>query len=153
MIKENYDVNAFTCAIISRGEKNCEIINFDKNIMVENSALDVIEYLCNYFGSSFSGRIEGSRFLLGSFYKLPIIIEEGSESIFFPTTSYKNRKCSWVSLNMIKDYHRENLETRVIFDNGYEIFLPVSFDSFETQVLRASKLLLTLKRRKQKNEE
>ena len=34
------------------------------------------EFSCKYFGSSFEGRILGSKNILGSVYKAPIIVEE-----------------------------------------------------------------------------
>ena len=68
--------------------------------------------------------------------------------IFFPTTSYESDTCAWISLNNISNYKREENHVKVIFQNNTSIDLNISYESFENQVLRATKLLLILKSRK-----
>lgn len=150
MLKEEFEVNKGTCAIISLGNDRVKIIGNDEKEYSGN-VMKAIEYGCNYYGSSFAGRLEGSKFLLGSYYKLPIIMEEESETIFFPTHSYRSDECCWIALGKINDYLRQEYGVKVIFDNEKTLNLPISYDSFETQVFRATKLLLTLKQRKQKS--
>lgn len=150
MEKEEIEVNKSTCAVIPINDKRCKIIS-NRDCDIAFSALEVIEYTCKYFGSSFIGRVEGSKFLLGSFYKLPIIIEEQTETIFFPTHSYKHKNCAWLSLNLIKSYKRSGYQVEVVFTNGKSIFIPISYESFEAQMFRSARLLLTLQKRNKKN--
>lgn len=146
MEKEDIEINKSTCAIIPIDSSHCKVV-CEKDYNLSFSTMEVIDYTCKYFGSSFNGRVEGSRFLLGSFYKLPIIIEEQTETIFFPTHSYKNKECAWLSLNLIKEYKKSGYNVEVIFNNGKKIFLPISFDSFEAQLFCSTKLLLMLQKR------
>jgi len=151
METKEIEVNRGTCAIISLDKEMCKIINeSEKEQVLKMPTIDIIEYGCRFFGSSFAGRVEGSKFLLGSCYKLPIIIEEQNEMIFFPTHSYRNEKCAWISLNHINEYKKDDYGVKLKFNNGKIISLPISFESFEAQFFRATKLLLTLRKRKQK---
>lgn len=150
MKTEDYEINKSTCAIIPVEKGKIKIIG-ERDYKLEGCVMDAIEYGCCFYGSSFAGRVEGSKFLLGSFYKLPIIMEEESETIFFPTHSYRHAKCSWIALGKIHEYVKCGYNVKIVFNNGKTLILPVSYDSLETQIFRATKLLLTLKHRKEKN--
>ena len=150
MGNEEFEVNNGTCAIVPISSKESKILG-DKEYVANKSALKVLEYGCRFYGSSFAGRLEGSKFLLGSCYKLPIILEEETETVFFPTHSYRHDYCSWIALNKIKNYCKQEYDVKVEFLTGKTIVLPLSYDSFETQIFRATKLLLALKQRKQKS--
>lgn len=147
MEKVDYEINTQTCAIMPVDEKNIKIIG-EETFELKAKTNEIIEYGCRYYGSSFLGRVEGSKFLLGMRYKLPIILEEEKETILFPTHSYKNKACSWISLNKIKGYNVNTNGLEVLFHNNKSVVLPISLDSFESQMLRATKLLLNLRQRK-----
>ena len=71
--------------------------------------------------------------------------------VFFPTTSSESNNCIWISLNNISSYEEKDFSTVVTFTTGQRKIVDISLESFENQVLRASKLLLILKKRKQSN--
>lgn len=150
MKNDEIEVNRGVCAIIPIDDNHCKIIN-EKDVKTNMSTMKVIENGCKFYGSSFEGRIEGSRYLLGPCYKLPIIIEEMTETILFPTHSYKHKKCSWISFSQVKEYVKVGYNVKVIFYNNKSLVLPISYESFEMQILRSTKLLLTLKKRKEKS--
>ena len=81
-------------------------------------------------------------------YKLPIVIEEKHEIIFFPTKSTNHKDCEWIALNNIYSYEKNGFSTVVTFKNGVKIPFNISIESFENQLLRASKLHLIIKNRK-----
>ena len=151
MINEDYEINSSTCALIPKINLSTVIIEQEKSINILKPIKKILEYNCAYFGSSFQGRIVGSKYALGSKYKLPIIIEETRELIFFPTLSFENNNCMWISLNNIVYYQKCGNYTEVTFKNNKKLKVQMSYHSFENQFLRATKLLLILKSRK--NEE
>lgn len=148
MYTEKYEINSSTCALIPNNNFSTRIVETYNIINVPDSVSNIIDYSCAYYGSSFKGRLCGSKSALGSKYKLPIIIEESREMIFFPTTSYESDTCAWISLKNISNYKREENHVKVLFQNNTSIDLNISYESFENQVLRATKLLLILKSRK-----
>ena len=146
----NYEINKNTCALKSKNEKEFTIIQTDREIDVKMPLNTYLKYNCEYYGSSFNGRRKSSKLMLGTKYKLPIIIEESKEIIFFPTKSYRDKDCSWISLNNINKYEQEAFSTVVTFTSGKKQKFEISIESFENQMFRASKLLLNLKQIKEK---
>ena len=149
MLKTNLEISSKTCALKYKNKNECIIIEGNNEITVEMSLQQFINYNCEYYGSSFEGRIKGAKHALGMKYKLPIVIEESREIVFFPTTSYNSDRCSWIALNNISTYESCDSSTIVTFTSGQKYTFKISFESFENQMLRATKLLLNLKNKKQ----
>lgn len=148
MNTKTYEINSTTCALISQDNFTTIIIDNNGKHTINSPIDEVLDYSCGYYGSSLKGRLEGTKHILGSKYKLPIIIEETKEIIFFPTTSIKNNKCVWLSLKNISDYQKKDSKLQITFKNKISLTLNISYESFENQILRATKLLLIIKNRK-----
>lgn len=144
----NLEISSKTCALSYKDEKSCTIIEGEKELNIAMPLQEFINYNCEYYGSSFEGRIKGSQIALGMKYKLPIVVEESRELIFFPTKAYNSESCCWISLNNISSYEGKNSTTLVTFNSGKKQTFEISLESFENQVLRATKLLLIVKTRK-----
>lgn len=106
MIK-SYEINGNTLAIIPLTKNTSKVIEAEQEIIVEKGSTEIIDESCRYFGSSYNGRFEGTKEILGVSYKSPIIVEESREIIFFPTTSPRISDCHWISLNNIDDYKKK----------------------------------------------
>jgi len=148
IMKYDYEINNNTLAIISIDDKTCKVLEDEYEYIINKSSYDVIDDSCKYFGSSYKGRYEGTKSLIGMNYKLPIIIEESRNIIFFPTTSPKLNECFWISLNKIDDYVVDNENVYILFKNGTKIRVNISFFALENQILRASRLESVLRHRK-----
>lgn len=148
-MEENYEINKNTLAVIGMKQGKAKIIEYDTEKLLENNAYEVMDYSCNYFGSSYQGRVDGTKSILGYNYKVPIIIEESSELIFFPTTSPNLEDCSWFSLDSISDIKEENNKTLIVLKNGQKLVSDVSKSSLENQILRATRLKYVLNDRKE----
>ena len=148
MTQDMYKINSNTCALIQENIGTTKIID-DKNEIIINTPLNkILNYNCIYYGSSLKGRLESTKYILGNKYKLPIIIEENKEIIFFPTTSTRNENCIWLSLQNIDRYENHQTYITVHFKNLQKLDINISSNFFENQVLRATRLLLILKSRK-----
>ncbi len=144
----SYEINIGTLAIIPIDENTTKIIEVDNEYIVNKPCLEIISDSCNYYGSTYQGRNEGTKNMIGMSYKLPIIIEESRNIIFFPTTSPKLLNCSWISLNNLKTYLKGPKGSDIIFKNNSTINLDMSIFSLESQILRASRLESVLQSRK-----
>lgn len=142
-----YEINTDTLAVLSVDNKTSKIIEKDNEYFIKTSAYKVMDQSCQYFGSSYQGRTIGSRNILNASYKLPVIVEETREIIFFPTSSATSDRCNWIALNNIKNYEKYNDKTKVIFNNGRELILDITYASFDNQLLRANKLGYIFKKR------
>lgn len=122
-------------------EKNCDFIcrySIDK----------VVDDSCLYYGSSMKGRIKASKGMLGSPYKVPIIISETKKIIVFFIKS-KNKKYAFLSENVEK-CSKVKGGTYVYFVNNSSLFIEISFNIFEKQFLKANLLRNILEKRENK---
>lgn len=147
-MKENYEINLSTLAIIPLNNKRCKVIEESNEFIVNETAFSIIDKSCKFFGSSYNGRFEGTKHLTGISYKSPIIIEETRNIIFFPTSSPRIADCSWISLNNILNYKNICGKTILEFNNGYNLKLDISYNIVENQILRATRLDSILRKRK-----
>lgn len=146
---ENYEINKDTLAILPLGENNSKVMETEAEYNLNVPSFSVIEHSCSYFGSSYKGRHEGTKELLGITHKAPIVIEESSKMIFFPTASPINGDCIWLSLDNISKYYKSiNPKCSIIeFKNGFKVELAVSIGSLSNQILRATRLRVVLEDR------
>ncbi len=146
---KEYEINDETLAIIPNDMWNSIVIEDDYQFDVTQKPLEIVDYSCKYFGSSYPGRKEGSRNILNSKYKLPVVIEDSRYIIFFPTNSPEDDDCVWISLKNIKDYYKVGHDkTRIEFKNEKSIIVDVSYNSFNNQVMRASRLESIIRNRR-----
>jgi len=147
----NYEINNDTLAIIPIDNYKSKIIEKNKEFIVDETPIKIIENSCQYFGSSYQGRFMGTKKLIGVTHKAPIIIEESREIIFFPTNSPRLYECAWISLKNLNNYKRNNDNSEILFNNGNQLSLDISYGSLDNQVLRAARLESVLRLRKEKN--
>jgi len=150
-MKNNYEINEGTLAIISIDGGHSKILEDKDSYVIDQKSFDILYHSCKYFGSSYAGRKEGSKAIIGANYKLPIIVEDERNIVFFPTTSPDDKECIWVAVNRIRDYYEEEYNvTNIVFDNGIEIKVSLSFRAVQNQIFRATRLSYLLKSHKSK---
>lgn len=145
---EKYEVNEKTLAVIGVNDNLSKVMEEANDYFIGDSSFSVMERSCEYFGSTYCGRTIGSKKMLGVNYKVPIIVEEANDLIFFPLSEVDNPKCVWVSLRWFDRVEEEYGKTYIYLKNGKRIPTKVSKYSIENQVLRSSKLNYILNNRK-----
>lgn len=150
----NYEITYDTQAIVPIDKNKSKAIENKDEYIIDDNALSVLEHSCEYFGSSYEGRKEGTKKLLGITHKAPIIVEESRKMIFFPTTSPDNSNCIWINLEKIDKYYKvSKKESAIRFKNGDIMQFDVSFGSLSNQILRATRLKYVLDDRISKKED
>ncbi len=125
-----------------------EIFETDQTIISEEAPADIIMYNCVINGASLSGRQQGSAYLLGCYYKPPIILNEREIMILIPTNSHRNPNCCWLNLTNILTYYSSSPKTTTIeFKNMQKVELKITYSILDKQILRATRLESTLRRR------
>lgn len=151
-MKNEYEINEGTLAIISIDSEHSKVLEDNEDYIIEQKSFDILDHSCRYFGSSYEGRKDGAKAIIGANYKLPIIIEDARNMVFFPTTSPDDDTCIWIAVNRIDNYFDNQYNTtKIVFDNGVELLLPVSFRALQNQIFRATRLSYLIKNRKNKN--
>jgi competence protein ComK len=144
---KNYEINDETYAVIGQNSISSKIIEKYDDYDVDSDAYSVMESSCEYYGSSYKGRIKGSKTILNCSYKLPILVEESTFLIFFPTKSSLEDDCVWVNLNKIKGIEKVDSKTKIIFENDKSIVVDASRISIENQIYRSTRLESLLRKR------
>ena len=146
-----YEINYDTQLILPLGEFKSKVIEHDDEYIVNSSVQEILEHSCEYFGSSFEGRKDGTRKMIGITHKSPIIVEESRKMIFFPTTSPEREDCIWINLEKIEKYYKvDNGKSAILFKNGDILEFDLSYGSLSNQILRATRLKFVLDERTSK---
>ena len=145
----DYEINNNTIALIYNDNKTIVYEKNNRFILEDVLPNKIIKYSCEYFGSSYDGRVRGTNKLTGITHKVPIIIEESNEIIFFPTTSSRLNECSWIRNKYIKNYKKlpDNKVELELIDNN-KICLNCSYETINNQILRSSRLESIIRYRK-----
>ena len=144
-----YEINKGTLAIIPNEKESSLVYEDELRYIINQRPFEIMEESCKYFGSTYQGRKESARDILGAEYKVPIIVEDTDNLIVFPTTSPMAEDCVWISLKRVKKFEKIDANnTRIIFDNEKEIIVPCSYRTIENQISRASRLDLIMRNRK-----
>ncbi|KAB2337158.1 transcriptional regulator [Cytobacillus depressus] len=149
-IIEEYEINPNTMIILpfTYGSKiYSKIWELEEEFISPFKPFDIIKKSCFLYGSSYEGRKEATKHLIGITHKAPITVDSANSIYFFPTTSPSNSKCIWISQEHIHLHRRSDTHTQVIFKNKKLLSIPVSYNSFHNQVLRTALLKTTLSRR------
>lgn len=144
----DYEINSKTLVIIPLSKNLSKVVEEEQEFIVNMNSTEIIDHSCKYFGSSFIGRHEGAKNLIGINYKTPIIIEETRNIIFFPTCSYRLNNCYWISLEHIDYYNKYKQFSKIKFKNGYELVVNISVGSLENQILRSTRLESVIRKRR-----
>ena len=143
-----YEISQGTLAIVPNEADNSLVYEDNERYIINEKPYQIMEESCKYFGSTYKGRKDSAKSMLGAEYKVPIIIEDTNNLIVFPTTSPTSEDCVWISLKRVKNIEKvDSFNTRIIFDNDREIIVPSSFRSVENQLSRASRLDVILRKR------
>lgn len=149
----DYEITYETQIIIPINKNSSKIVEENSEYIINESTLKVLEHSCEYFGSSYEGRKDGTKKLLGITHKSPIIIEESRKIIFFPTASPDNENCIWINLDKINKYYElDEKKSAILFKNNDLIEFDVSIGSLTNQILRATRLKFVLEERIEKKD-
>ena len=135
-----YEINDETLAVMSFDEHKTRIIEEGEDYVVNDVPYSIMENSCRYFGSSLEGRLLGSKDMLGSIYKAPIIVEETRNMIFFPTEALNSSSVSWISYKKIRNVEKYGRKTKIVFNNGETVVVDCPYFSIKNQIFRCNML-------------
>ena len=143
-----YEINDDTIAIMPIEYGKTKIIEKEKEYIINKNAYLIMDDSCKYYGSSYKGRISAAKEILNCSYKLPILVEESHNIVFFPTKSSLELDCCWLNFNYIKHIEKSDKKSLIIFNNNKEILLDISKLSIENQIARSTRLSYIIDQRK-----
>lgn len=139
-----YRINNDTLAVMALGSSCCKIYELYQELEENNSLYDILDYSCKYFGSSLKGRLDGCKYITGNKYKIPVVVNQYENIIFFATRSFNDNSTYIISYNNIKYYEKDGLNTRIYFKNDKELLVNESYTVFRNQYVNADMLFRKL---------
>ncbi|MBY0121095.1 competence protein ComK [Bacillus sp. S/N-304-OC-R1] len=150
-IIEEYEINPHTMIILplTYGSRiYSQILEMEDEFISPFKPIEIIRKGCISFGSSYEGRKEATKQLIGITHKAPITIDSTNSIYFFPTASPSSPHCIWISQEHIHFHRREDYgQTQVLLKNNQLLTIPISYNSFHNQILRTALLKTTLGKR------
>lgn len=145
---DEYFINEDTLLLIPKDKKTTKIFDINGEYLIKKNIFALVDESCQYYGSSYNGRYVSAKKTLDMDYKLPIIIDEVKEVVLFPTCSPKLNKCMWICVNNVENYSKIKKKSTIKFINGKTYEVDITLNVLENQILRATLLLMKLKKRK-----
>lgn len=144
---DEYEITSSTLMLEYYDEEKTKVYEFSESFIVNQNILNIIENSCNFYGSTFDGRVEASKKILSTNIKVPIVVEDVKKIIFFPTKASYRVGCKWLAFNNIdkieKINNKSNL-TRVYFCDGSFQDLKISYEIIYRQFYNCMLLEKTL---------
>ncbi len=145
---KDYEINEETMALIPINEHQTLVKEVKKDYLINKKAYEIMEESCEYYGSSYKGRVVAAKKMLDTHYKVPILLEESENIVFFPTKSAELDDCCWINYNFIKEYKKNGKKVKITFSNNQKENFDISKLSLENQISRSSRLELISRKRK-----
>ena len=145
---EEYFINEDTLILLPKDKRTTKILDINGEYTIKKNIFDVEDESCQYYGSNYNGRYVSAKKTLDMDYKLPIIIDEVKEVVLFPTCSPRLNNCIWICVNNVENYTKNKKNSIIKFTNGTTYEISISINTLENQILRATMLLMKLKKRK-----
>ena len=125
-----------------------KVLTVDNEFISPFRPLEIIKKNCRYYASSFTGRKEGTKALIGVTHKAPIVIDPVQAIYFFPTASPSQHHCMWISFEHVEEFNEIDRDTtEVIFSNKKTLHVSISYKSFQNQLSNTAMLLAKVERR------
>jgi len=145
---ENYIINNNTIAILKRNNTTI-IFDVKKTRVINKNIKKILDYNCNFYGSSLNGRKQSAGKLLKIHYKVPIVINKNI--ILLQLNGIKDKECLFIVLNKIIDYKYLNKNLHILCTNNQIFNSNISKNSFEKMLVNSIKLNNILKWQKISN--
>lgn len=144
---KNYLIDNDTIALLKKRDKTIIYTLDDQKIFNTNYKF-ILEYNCNYYGSSLDGRKKSAKSILNVKYRVPIIVDELHNIILLQLNSSRDKECLFLVANKILDMEEKNNQLKITCINKQEFYVNLSKRSLEKMLLQSFKLNNTLKSRK-----
>lgn len=111
----------------------------EATLLIEATPNHLVNEACQNYGEKMISRIDGAKLLCDFNSKAPIAVSSVHNLFFFPNESPSSSSCSWFSHSHIRkildgDYGG----TRLLFRNGFELYVPTSKGIMNNQVFKTA---------------
>ena len=101
-------------AMYQKKEMTVLLKEHGKYCIVKKPVLSLLEEACLFYGSTLQGRTIAAKKILQIHQKVPILVSEKKETLWFPTVSATRDDCIWIHANEVVSYHAKGKRTQAI---------------------------------------
>ena len=131
------EINLSTLMLIGIDDSRTLVVTLEKEFIVDECAKKIIDNSCKYFGSTLVERIKATQRVVNIRSKVPIIIENSRNIIFFPLKSCREKSNIWISFNNLVRYEKKDNVTYLYFKENKVQKLDFSYYIIDNQVTRS----------------
>ena len=132
-----YEIDLSTLMLIGIDDSRTLVVTLEKEFIVDECAQKIIDNSCKYFGSTLVERIKATQRVVNIRSKVPIIIENSRNIIFFPLKSCREKSNIWISFNNLVRYEKKDNVTYLYFKENKVQKLDFSYYIIDNQVTRS----------------
>ena len=132
-----YEIDLSTLMLIGIDDSRTLVVTLEKDFIVDECAKKIIDNSCKYFGSTLVERIKATQRVVNIRSKVPIIIENSRNIIFFPLKSCREKSNIWISFNNLVRYEKKDNVTYLYFKENKVQKLDFSYYIIDNQVTRS----------------
>ena len=132
-----YEIDLSTLMLIGIDDSRTLVVTLEKEFIVDECAKKNIDNSCKYFGSTLVERIKATQRVVNIRSKVPIIIENSRNIIFFPLKSCREKSNIWISFNNLVRYEKKDNVTYLYFKENKVQKLDFSYYIIDNQVTRS----------------
>lgn len=144
---DEYEISSSTIMLEYYDKNKTKVYELDKDFIVNDNLFNIVSNSCDFYGSSYEGRLEASKKILNTNIKLPVVVEDIKKIIFFPTRATNRIGSRWISFNnldKIERIRKNNTLTRLYFCNGTSYDIEISYEIIHRQLFNCLQLEKTL---------
>lgn len=146
----NYIINSETLLIIPYGKGKSKILEGNSSFIVNETSGNILKNSCLFYGCSIQGRRDAVKQILNVDMKVPIILENTKNLIFFPVSDCVKKNSIWIAYQNLLKYSKFNeFSTMAYFKNNKKIRIDVKYNLIDNQVIRCIKLDNLINKRKE----
>ncbi|MGX1901847.1 competence protein ComK [Thermolongibacillus altinsuensis] len=149
---DEYVVIGETAALVPKynevGKLCTTVYELYNTYFVEKSPKEIIQHSCRYYGSTYEGKVEAAKHILGIRQMVPVSVCEALRLYFFPTCSPDNESCIWFAqshIHQVQSFQKK--KAKVILKNKKEIIVDVQKGTIESKMYKTAMLFLILEQR------
>lgn len=143
-----YEIDLSTLMLIGIDDCSTLVITTEKEFIVQENAKKIIDNSCKFFGSSLKECTNSTKRIVNIRSKVPIIIEQSRNIIFFPLKSSREKNNIWISFNNLIKYEKKDNKTVLYFKENIVKKIEFSYYIVDNQVTRSLILDYEVKKRR-----
>lgn len=141
-IQSDFHITEDTNIIIPAKHTNYDSIVLEGNEVyaVRQTPDNIINQACQKSGYDLEIKQKQTKILSEHSYKLPVSLSDELILVAFPTKGINDIDCAWIMIRNVFDIGKHESGSVVIFKNGQQVILDISFDILKNQCIKATEL-------------